>query len=35
MGGTEGMVHKGGERKVIQAPLEKLPLFETVGNKKE
>jgi len=30
MGGTEGVVHKGGERKVIQAPLEKLPLFERV-----
>ena len=28
MGGSIGVVHRGGERKIVSAPLGKLPLYE-------
>lgn len=30
MGGKDGVVHTGGERKIVEAPLTKLPLYERV-----
>ena len=28
MGGSKGVVHRGGQRKEVAAPIDKLPLFE-------